>query len=147
MRRWLLYAPMWVRVLVAGVPFGTVMGIFIGADRAHWVVGGIGGAVAGAVFGLLMAPMLERQNRPVREALESTPERSWKAAVRAAWRGPVPEDHETRAAAARLVGVQLSQTRRTRRLSLVAFPLFLALEIYQALVSSPWFWAAAAVFA
>jgi hypothetical protein len=143
--RWLINAPLWVTFLGMAVPCGAAVTLTLGLQGLSWIVSVVVGAWAGAMYGCLVAPIVERCYRPVREALVGLSKQDWKAAVRATWRGPAPEEPAARAAAAWLVGAQLAQVRRRRTPFLIGYSLVVPLAIYGAVVHSPWWWAAAAV--
>ena len=138
-------APLWVTFLVVAVPTGASMTLTLGLHGVSWIVSVVVGAWAGAFYGCMVAPIVERQNRPVREAMAGLSKQDWKTAVRAAGRGPAPEEPAARAAAAWLLGGQLAKVRRRRTPFLIGYSLAIPLAIYGAVVHSPWWWAAVAV--
>jgi hypothetical protein len=144
---WLAHASRWQLALITGIPFGVVMGVYAGVQSERWPVAVIGGALGGVIVGPVMGAFAYRQNRSVRETIGGAAVESRRRIVRAAWRGPVPDDPEDRAAAARLADHQRAQMRRTRTLSVGVFAVFLVLESYLAIARSPWFWLAAAFMA
>lgn len=107
----------------------------------------IGGAISGLIFGALMGTFAHRMYHRQREAVGAVPADVERAASRASWRGPVPEDPEVRAVALRLIHHQLAEARRRRTFHLVVSTMFVALYVVVAVTRSPWWWLAVAVFA
>ncbi|MGY1623693.1 hypothetical protein ACI789_15970 [Geodermatophilus sp. SYSU D00965] len=148
MGNWLLRAPWWVLSLVTGGFFGVAMALFGALTQGEsWPVAVVGGVLAGVLFGAVMGPLLARQNRRFQESVGTSSAGDLRRARRVARGGPVPADPEQRALAHRLVTTQLGELRRRRRFTVTVFSVFLVLEAVMAVVSSPWFWLAAAFFA
>jgi Flp pilus assembly protein TadB len=143
----LLNAPRWVLSLMAGVWFGAFMTIWGVLQGDRWQAALIGGAVGGLIFGAVMGPFAHRMYARQRQAVGTTSRDVERAAGRASWRGPVPDDPEVRAVALKLIDHQLGELRRRRTLTLVSFASFSALYVVIALAWSPWWWLAAAFFA
>lgn len=134
--------------VVHGVLYGTFMAVgssvFLHGD---WIGAVVGGFVGGVLFGAVMGPVAYRLNSPARETVGSMAPTSQRAALRAVLRGPVPEDQQIREAAHRLVIGQLVQMGRLRTFSIVAFAVAEVVYVVLALTFTPWWWAAAALFA
>jgi hypothetical protein len=141
-QRWLINAPLWVTFLAVALPCGAAFTLVLGLQGLSWIISAVVGAWAGALYGCLVAPIVERNYRSVREAMAGLSPEDWKTALRATWRGPAPEEPATRAAAAWIVGDQLAQVRRRRTPFLIGYSLVVLLAIYLAVVQWPWFWAA-----
>ncbi len=143
----------WVRVLVFGVPFGVVMGLFA-AHRGHGSGGAdglINGTVSGVLFGLFLAWVTRRQQIAREQRTTAftgglTPERR-AVAVRASRRGPAPDDAAIRVVAAALTRDQLEQSISQRSKNFTIFGAVGLLELVMALTSSPWWWLAVLLFA
>lgn len=110
--------------MLYGGPFGVLMGS-LGAHRTHRfdaVEGLITVVFTGVLFELAMGWMTQRQ-RAAREQRTAAftaglTARSRTMALRASWRGPIPEDPATRAAAAAMFRYQLERTTSQRSRSL-----------------------------
>jgi len=145
-RTWLSGAPRWVLSVWAGALFGAFMAISGVLRGDGWPAALIGGAIGGLVFGAIMGPFAHRTYRRQRQAVGTASPDVERAAGRATWRGPVPEDPEVRAAALALINHQLAEARRRRTFSFSSLTLFSALYVVAALTWSPWWWGAAALF-
>ena len=148
MRTWLLTAPRWVHQVTSGVLFAVVWTAIwlVEDDDAPWAAL-VGGVVAGALFGLLMGAWSHRTAQGTRAAIGELTPRERRAAARASWRGDVPADPGVRAAAVRMVDHQLALYLPLRAFTLVVGAVFLAGYVLAALISSPWWWLAAAFWA
>ena len=129
-----------------GVFFGAFMAIFSLLRGVPWPVAVTGGAIGGVFFGAVMGPLVQRQYRRQRVVVAQLTAGTERAAGRAVWRGPVPEDPEVREAAARLADFQLAELRRRWPFTIVAAVAFVALATWLAVVRSPWWWFSVAVF-
>lgn len=147
MRAWLLKAPWWALALVMGTYFGTFMALWTRFFQgAPWPVALGAGVLGGLFFGLVMGPFLARRNRRLREALGEAGVARRAQVVRAAWRGPMPEDPELREAARRVALDQREQTLGERRWAVPVLVLFAIGEAAAAVWLTPWFWLAVALF-
>ena len=147
MRTWLLTAPRWVHQVTSGVLFAVVWtGISLAEDHdAPWAT--VGGVVAGVLFGLLMGAWSHRTAQGTRVAIGELTPHERRVAARAGWRGDVPADPAVRAAAVRMIDHQLALYLPLRAFTLVVGAVFLAGYVLAALISSPWWWLAAAFWA
>ena len=130
-----------------GLSFGLIMGGYTLARGSNLITALVGGLLGGLVFGVLMGPLLRAQFDRQRQAVGVLDERVRRPAGRASLWGPAPEDPEVRAAALRVAEHGLAEQERRSVWTRVLLVLFLALEVWQAIVSSPWFWIPAAFFA
>jgi hypothetical protein len=149
MRTYLNNAPWWVFSILTGVIFGgwmTVFGLLEYPERSP-VAALIGGAVAGIFFGAIMGPFTVRQRRGLSAAAGDLSTGDIKTAARAATRGPVPLDGNVRHAAARIAVLQLDSLSRLRWVGLITFGFAVALSVFLAVASSPWWWATPVFFA
>ncbi len=145
--RWRLAAsPWWVQGLLYGTFFGAWMTVFSRYQTGRWLVALGGGVVGGAFFGVTMGLLMSRASARVVADLEGFSPFERRVVARASWRGPVPEDPRLRAAARSLLERRRDQVRRTRRLSLVVFPVFVLLYVVMAITRSWWWWLAAVAF-
>jgi hypothetical protein len=142
----LLNAPTWVLVVVNGVPFGVVMGLWwflVEGSSATTAV--VGGAVAGLAFGAVLGPVQRRQARQAEASLGAlTDRRDRNAALRATWRGPVPDDPAIRSAAAELADEQHARLHRQRLWAPAVYATLTGLSAWLAVTGSPWWWCAVA---
>jgi hypothetical protein len=147
-KSWLLRAPLWVLILVDGVPFGLAMALWnhFGVNGTPWSSALLGGGLGGLLFGTLLAPMQRRQHRGLREATGDMPDVAVRSAVRASLRGPVPADPDVRAAAARIGTRQADLMTRQRAWAAPFFALMTAGACWLAVTGTPWWWAGAAFF-
>jgi hypothetical protein len=158
-RHRLLTAPWWMLSLGASVLFGLATGLLLmfvtpllygpatGSGTTFRFVGGIVGVAGGIVFGLVLGPVLARENQRALITLGDLPAERQREAVRAASRGPVPADPEVRSAAARLAEFQLAQTLRSRKAAVVILPLNIVAQVLLTISGSAWHWVLAAFFA
>ena len=148
MRAWLLRAPWWAYSLFLGVFYGLGMMIVrIVRGDASWPGSLVHALVIGAFFGLIMGPFMARMNRRL---LDTAGEEHADRLSRTGW-GRRPErlgdDPELRAAARRVAMLQRDQLLRQRRWAVPFFVLLLGLDLWLAVVSSPWFLLAGLVMA
>lgn len=140
-RHRLLTAPWWMLSLGAGVLLGLAISLFLmfvvplvygpatGSGTTFRLVVGIVFVAGGIVVGLLLGPVLARENQRACVTLGDLPAERQREAVRAVSRGPVPADPEVRSAAARLAGFHLAQTLRNRKAAVVIFPLNIMAQV------------------
>jgi hypothetical protein len=129
MRTFMLKAPTWLLVFVLGVPFGVLTGGSLAVAGQDAVPAVIAGATMGLLFGIVVAWASRRQRRELVGALGGLPENRWGAAQRAAWRGPVPQDAQVRAAALDVAETSLRRVLKYRTAFVVIFGLNLVLSI------------------
>jgi hypothetical protein len=103
----------WVLALIAGVPFGVLMGVSAKLDGDGWFGAGFM-ATSGIPFGLAMAWRGRRWRRERGRVEADLPADKLQVARLAASRGPVPADPEIRAAAARIATWLAEVVRRDR---------------------------------
>ena len=137
MRGALLRAPWWVLSAIAGVIFGVGQFLTHLGEGRSAAASATGALVAGLLFGLIMGPFSVRQNRRLLAAQGDVPRESEKEVRRAVMRGPAPSDPEVRAAAARVVALQLAQLRRLWWAAILWVAL-VALSLWLAVSESPW---------
>lgn len=139
MRSYMLVQRPWVVAVTTGVPFGLLMGLSAKyLSSTNWIAALIGGAVTGLLFGLGMAYANHQQRRVLDAAGTDASTGMLRTAYRAAGRGPVPADPETRAAALRIATHQLSLLRRYQVLFfLIAVPGVLSIALN---LISGWQW-------
>ncbi|WP_028921396.1 hypothetical protein [Pseudonocardia acaciae] len=155
MRWYLMNAPAWVLSVITGLAFGLLMTIaFALLSSAIWNTPAtsltfdiVAGAIGGLIFGAVMGPFAAMRYRHVRSVLGPLSAEDLAVVLRAVARGPVPADPELRQAAGRLARLKLDDLRRNRVWTTLIFVLFLLLEVREAVVTSPWFWLAAVLFA
>lgn len=153
MRAWMQKASPVQLGVAQGVPFGAAMGVFahVSGDGAPWPLAVLLGVLAGAAFGAVMGPYQHRMATSVRSAAGPVADGDRGDASselrRAVRRGEVPADPARRAAAHRVVLLQLGLLDRQRWLRRLLFPALLLLAGWLAVTDSPWWWAAAALFA
>ena len=135
----LQHAPWWVWAGIHAIFFGSAMTAW------HHVAHGeslgrslLSGAVSGLLFGAFMGPFTARTHARIRAATGPLPDSTRREASRATWRGPVPQDPQTRAAALRLAEHQRDELVRHRVANLAVFAFFLALGLLLAITRSPW---------
>jgi membrane associated rhomboid family serine protease len=147
MRDYLQNAPRWAWILIMGFSFGasmTVLGrLFISGSWAASVVGGV---IGGALYGAFMGPFIYRQRRQLSVAAGGLSSGERRTAARAATRGPVPSDQQIRLAAARIAGKQLDSLARMRTFTLTTFGVAIVAYAFQAVTTTPLWWAAVAFF-
>ena len=116
----------WVRVLLSGIPFGVMIGLFVGhrdSVRERVLIGVIGGLVLGLAVGWSdRRQVMLRRQRITSFTAGLTEEGRW-VAERASRRGPVPDDPQIRSAAAGLARDGLERVLRERTYGLVSFGL------------------------
>lgn len=147
MRNWLLRAPWWVIALTSGTFFGTGMAVTAwlrGEYRWPGVV--VYGVAIGAAFGLVMGPLMARQNRRFREAAGDVPDDQLRRLQRVAWRRDVPDDPAERAAAHRVALQQEQQLRRQRWWARPFLALMVLLAVWLSVDESLWWLLAAVLF-
>lgn len=145
MRTWLAEASRPTLSLLVGGYSGAliVLGLIVVREERWWVAL-LAGVVVGALAGVVVGPVLHRQYDPVRGAVGPLAAPTRRAALRAASRGPVPEDDDARAAALELVEHQLAEYRRQWWLTWTVLPFGVLLTTLLALTDSPWWWLAVA---
>ena len=147
MRTRLLTAPVWVSAPISGLVFALAMAVgghFFGGNS--WSSALPGGGLGGLVYTVLMAPVLYRQRRRLREATGELPDAQIPSPARASLRGRVPADPDVCAAAARLSAQQSELLRRQRVWGVPFFLLLIAGESWLAVADTPWWWAGVASF-
>ncbi|GAA1676489.1 hypothetical protein GCM10009745_19660 [Kribbella yunnanensis] len=134
MQAFLLRAPSWVIGVLSGGLFAVLFVVAWGPDtRLGFVV--ITALVAGAIFGTTLALATRASRREQLRALEEVPLADWKAVRRAAWRGPVPAEPASRAAALDLANRMFARAHRFRILIYIVFSVNLVLAIVQLVVN------------
>lgn len=94
-----------------GVMFGVLFGVGLRYPMGEsWTAALVSGGLTAPLFGLSMARVRRQQRRQTGRfrAMKLTAEQE-RAAQRATWRGPVPDDPAVRAAAAELTRIQLGR--------------------------------------
>ena len=135
----------WQTALLAGVPFGVVMGLFSGWQRGvGWPGAVVGGVVGAVLFGAAMATALGRQQRRVLTGTGDLTREELRTVLRATRRGPAPADPRLGQAVRALAQRQHAEQLRARRVGLVVFPVMVVAYVVLALTGSPWWWLAAA---
>jgi hypothetical protein len=144
-RAWLIRAPWWVLSLVTGGFFGLLQVLDHRVRQGEsWGEALVVGLLGGLFFGALMGPILARVNRRYREAAgEHNVDRLSRLGWRG-WRAKVSDDPELREAARRVTLLQRDQLLRQRRWAIPVFVVVIAMDVWLAFASSPW-WLLAAV--
>lgn len=151
MRFGLLDAPGWLWFSITGIPFGGIMALVLGllgtGHPVGWPIAGIVGVASGVAFGAAMGRLLADQARRLRAAIGPMSRQEYAQARRAAARGPVPDDPVLRQQAALLAAHDHRELTRFRVPQSIVFASAFVGEVLAAVVVSPWFWLAAALFA
>jgi hypothetical protein len=95
-------------------------------------------AVTGLLIAVPLAKAIKHRWRLQDRAMGDSPVDVRRAAVKAAWKGPVPADPEVRAAALRLAQEHLAKTGKARLLVFVGVGLVLISAVGSAVTGSPW---------
>lgn len=134
--------------VLGGVIFGLVVGgIFLATSGGRvWAALGVA-IVAGGLFGLVVDHNLHRQRRAAVAALGPAGATLDRSNLHDALSGPVAQDPAARQEQLRIVDLQIAQTGRANRRTMILFGLLLFAEVALAITSTPWFWIAAALFA
>jgi len=103
-----------------------------------WTAAIVGGLIAGVVFGATMAFSLDKHRRDLRAAAGELPANTFTAARRAADRGPVPTDPNTRAAARRIATRQLERCRGVRIFFIAGSALLLVATVGMPVIGWRW---------
>ncbi|NMN96393.1 hypothetical protein [Antrihabitans stalactiti] len=153
MNVYLRNAPTWVLSVYFGLIFAICLAIewpILQHGRATLPDALLPAVVGGILFGAIIGPKMARQRREVNALVGPLSDDAYRSAKRAAIRGPVPSDPETRSAAERLAENGLT------RLNTIGARVYVALAIielmvaasfaYHALTSSAWYWAQAILF-
>jgi hypothetical protein len=140
-------APWWALGLVNGLLFGLATGVYTGLKAGDGLFGVVAGVLGGLAFGAVLGPIQARARRRARPVVDSIPAGRARDVRRAAIRGPVPTEPDVRAAALRVATYRLGESGRFRVPVTVTLGFFLVVEAVVAVLYSPWFWAAAALFA
>jgi Flp pilus assembly protein TadB len=138
MRTYLADPPRWVLGVVTGVLFGVATGVYFKMYAPTWTAAILRGLGVAAVFGATMAFSLYRERRDMRAVVGELPANKFKAAYRAAERGPVPTDPEIRAAARRIATQELARHLRGRTFVIVGSAFALVASVGLAVIGSPW---------
>lgn len=153
-RQFVLNAQWWQLSLVIGLIAGPLYGggmwvvQFSREGRpSSWISGLLAGVLFGVLFGAIGGPLVAWQSQRIRSVLGPQSGQDYPVVLRAAGRGPVPADPELRRAAGRLAAHQLDVMTRMRVFTLPVLGLFCVLEAIEAVVTSAWYWLAAAFFA
>lgn len=153
---------MLTRPWLYGVSYGVFAGLFYGIvmgtqkrishpDQYSWGDAAVEGFALGAFFGTAMgvgAGWIKWRHRhdPGRDELRAVGRRDQKVAVRAVYRGPVPDDPAVRDVALRLASDMLARSNDQRPLTYALFGLMIAVGSAFAIFSSAWYWLAVAGF-
>ena len=132
-----LRAPWWVLSAIAGVIFGIGQFLTNLGEGRSTGASATGALIAGLIFGLIMGPFSARQHRRFLAAQGDVPRESQREVRRAVMRGPAPSDPEVRAAAARVVALQLTQLHRLWW-GVILWVALVALALWLAVSESPW---------
>jgi hypothetical protein len=144
--RWLSAA--WGQALFHGLLFGVSMTILGGYDGRPFTAAAPKTAVIAAGFAAYMWLLVyRRQGREVSRILGALPQHQRRAARLAAVRGDLPADPRARSAVTELVRYRLDRSLAHRTPVAVLFAAFTLSCVGAAFADSPWWAAAAAVFA
>lgn len=147
-RAYLATAPVWVQSVIAGVLFGGCMTIWQAfRGNGSWPLWILLGVLAGVFFGAFIGRMIKRDFGGSRTELAALPLDQRRAAMRAAARGPAPADAKVRRAALRQAEAARRLLQRRWRFNLVVFSVAVVGYAALALTTTPWWWAAFAMFA
>jgi drug/metabolite transporter (DMT)-like permease len=105
--------PRWLTFLVAGVPFGLLMGLTAKSDGDSWLGAGFM-VTSGIPFGLGMVWWSARWRREQQEKAAEVPADLERAARRALSSGDVPDDAGLRSAAITVASRDLAEAGRHR---------------------------------
>ncbi|MDP9418534.1 MAG: hypothetical protein M3P48_12070 [Actinomycetota bacterium] len=145
MRVLLFGAPRSVLCLVQGVLFAIVLvgtQAVLRNDVSRWTV--LVGVAGGVVVGLVTGTSVHRRNERVAAAARQLPAGERVTAVRAAVRGPVPDERRVRAPAREVATALLGELHGERRGVLLLVPVAV-LFVMLALGGQPRYWAALAL--
>lgn len=140
-----LRAPWWVLSAIAGVIFGIGQFLTNLGEGRSTGASATGALIAGLIFGLIVGPFSARQHRRFLAAQGDVPRESQREVRRAVMRGPAPSDPEVRAAAARVVALQLFQLHRLWW-GVILWVALGALALWLAVSESPWWLLCGSVF-
>ena len=128
----------WVSAVLIGGVFGAAFGAFIKLDGESWTEAVIAAVVTGIPFGVAMGRWGNKWLRDLEAAEGDLPADKAELANRAAWKGPIPEDPEVRAAAIRIARQYLRPySGRFRRLSIILMVLLLIGCVVGAVTETP----------
>jgi hypothetical protein len=149
MRAYLAGVPTWVSSVISGVLFGAAMTVYsvVRDGSLPWAYLTVMGALVGAAFGITLHLLVGRELGASRAELAALPLDQRREALRAMGRHPVPTDPTVRRVALNQALATRDLYRRRTRFTLATFGVFLLLEAFLAITSSPWYWAAVALFA
>ena len=144
---WLIGQPRWVGALVRGGVFGLLLGLYFGAQHG-WLSGVITGVVGGAIWGPLMTRVSADSQSSLVAAAGPLSAEELTAAVRAASRGPQPDDSPTVVnGAAAILSYGLRVLERQRLATAILFGVFAVLSVTTAVMERSWWWASVAAIA
>lgn len=142
---YLLFAPTWMRSLVMGTTFGLLLGVgmtfLMPGAEGGWVSALINFVVSGVIFGVVMGQITKRQAAAARSDFANLSTKQRLVVVRSAARGPA-----VRRAALRQARRSRDLTERQWKLNTTTFAIAMVCYVVLALVASPWWWAAFALF-
>ncbi len=145
-REYLQRAAWWSWSLILGLWCFAWWALFLKVvDRRSTGAALAGAGVFAVLGGAVLGPLVARMNARFRIAVGPVPEDVQRAAGRALWRGPVPEDQVVQETALRLAEHQLTEGARTRRWGVLALGAALALEVVMAVRTAAWHLLAAVV--
>ncbi|MEU4392196.1 hypothetical protein [Kribbella sp. NPDC023855] len=138
MRERLNTMPTWALLLITWLLWTVVIFVLcvVAGGSLLWnAVFSLGiGLIVAAGLTFAIKTRLRWENR----ALGDVPKDARRVALKAAWKGPIPTDPETRAAAIHVAQEQLRQMRRSRPILIIALSLGLVAAVGGAIVDSPW---------
>lgn len=140
-------APWWELSLISGLLFGSLMGVVFASQSTHHLSAGVvGGLIAGVVYGAVVGPFTASQRKRTNDVLGPIAVPQRRAARRAAIRGPVPTDPQTREAAARFASFQLDHLYRTRWVGLIVLAAMVILSAVNIIFLTAWWSAGVLLF-
>jgi hypothetical protein len=143
-----LYAPWWVFGAMTGLPLALTAGVLVGLRYGDLLFAVLCGLLAGLVTGLVTGIVAAKTNERIRAAVGPIPPEHVAAVMRAAHRGPVPQDPAVREAALRMAVHQLTETSRFYRSAVLGFGFFAVFDAFAAVVTGAWhLWLGALLFA
>lgn len=137
--------PTWWVGLLAGLFFGVFTTLVRGLGDRDWSRALLVGVVGGALFGLVMGPVLSRQRALDLGEQGELGLDELQRVVRATSRGPAPEDPRLREAALELLTRRHEQARRGRWPAILLYAVLVLVAVGLAFTRSTW-WLLAAAF-
>ena len=123
-----------------GISFGAAMGAFWWSQGSRWYVAVVSGAVGGALFGRWTSRASYSSYARLRAATGSHDPAVQRAAIMAAWRGPLPQDPQVRRGALAVVRHQQQVAAGYGRSNVWGLVVAGCVCAVLAAVWSPWWW-------